>query len=290
MATVFLSHTSDDKPFVRKLAHDLESQGISYWLDEAEIKIGDSLIDKIREGIDTVDYLVVVLSPKSIESSWVNREVDVALNQEIGGKKIKVLPIMYQKCDEPGFLLGKNYGDFTDASTYPLAFRSLVESLGHVFNNSAFESKPSQATLSTAIDSAVYNNLRIMSKPFHRPFQYIGLQIYQAARAVDSEANDVGNIVVEDRNCRMLLEAEGNFISFIEVEIKQTIPTYQHQTFNPEQMLGVLSVSPSELELIRHSTYCHTYYDHRRKLKVDVMCAYDGGPISVSFGTKYYGE
>ena len=40
--SVFLSHNHNGKPFVRKLARDLENHGVHYWLDEAEMKIGDS--------------------------------------------------------------------------------------------------------------------------------------------------------------------------------------------------------------------------------------------------------
>ena len=40
--SVFLSHNHNDKPFVRKLARDLENHGVHYWIDEAEMKIGDS--------------------------------------------------------------------------------------------------------------------------------------------------------------------------------------------------------------------------------------------------------
>ena len=54
MSSVFLSHNSADKPFVRKLALDLEKAGVRCWLDEAEIKVGDSLLDKIRDGISNL--------------------------------------------------------------------------------------------------------------------------------------------------------------------------------------------------------------------------------------------
>jgi hypothetical protein len=49
---IFLSHTSEDKPFVRRLKESLENHGVTkVWLDEAEIQIGDSLIQKIDEGL-----------------------------------------------------------------------------------------------------------------------------------------------------------------------------------------------------------------------------------------------
>jgi hypothetical protein len=132
--SVFLSHSAADKDFVRKLARDLDNHGVKYWLDEAQIKVGESLIEKIRNGLDEVDYVAVILSPSSIASSWVQREVDVAINQEIDGKQVKVLPIMYRHCQLPGFLLGKLYADFTDESKYTVAFKRLVESIGIVFN------------------------------------------------------------------------------------------------------------------------------------------------------------
>lgn len=96
MTSVFLSHNSNDKDFVRKLHLDLEAHGVRTWLDEAEIKVGESLIEKIRQGIDEMEYVAAILSPASVASPWVQRELDVAMNQEIHGRKVKVLPLMYK--------------------------------------------------------------------------------------------------------------------------------------------------------------------------------------------------
>ena len=68
MSSIFLSHNSKDKPFVRRLADDLRKEGFYVWVDEAEIKLGDSLIEKIREGLDKMEYVGVVLSKNSINS------------------------------------------------------------------------------------------------------------------------------------------------------------------------------------------------------------------------------
>lgn len=46
MSSIFLSHNSKDKEFVRRLANRLESYGVKVWVDEAEIKVGESLIKK----------------------------------------------------------------------------------------------------------------------------------------------------------------------------------------------------------------------------------------------------
>jgi hypothetical protein len=288
-ASIFLSHTAADKLFVRKLGRDLSNHGIRCWLDEAEIKVGESLIEKIRQGIDEVDYLTVILSPRSVVSPWVQREVDVAMNQEIQGRKLKVLPVMYQPCELPGFLLGKFYADFTDESRYAEDFKRFVESIGIVFNKRALESNYNGSTLSDAIDRALNLNLPIFRHPFHRPFQYIGLSVSDAAKTVGQAPNQVGNIIVETEECHMLLEAEGNFVTYVDIDLKKTAPHYLAQQFDSEPILGALSINPAELDLVRKQTHCHTYYDHRKKLTISVMCHYDEGPLSVGFSAKYYG-
>ncbi|MBK7809545.1 MAG: toll/interleukin-1 receptor domain-containing protein [Saprospiraceae bacterium] len=67
--SIFLSHNREDKEFVRHLALDLRRAGIIAWLDEAEIKPGDSIIDKIEDGLKGSKYLAVILSPTSVNSS-----------------------------------------------------------------------------------------------------------------------------------------------------------------------------------------------------------------------------
>jgi hypothetical protein len=130
MTSIFLSHNWADKEFTRRLARDLQKAGARVWLDEAEIKLGESLISKIREGIDSVEYVGVILSPTSAKSEWVQREVDIAMNQEIEGKKVKVIPILHKRCDLPGFLKGKLYADMTSEADYAAALPKILDRLG----------------------------------------------------------------------------------------------------------------------------------------------------------------
>ncbi|EJG0889558.1 TPA: toll/interleukin-1 receptor domain-containing protein [Vibrio parahaemolyticus] len=289
ITSIFLSHNHTDKEFVRKLARDLENHNVKCWLDEAEMKIGDSLIQKIREGIDNVEFFAVILSPSSINAPWVVNELDVAMNFQISGKPIKVLPIMLKDCEPPGLLVGKLYGNFMDESDYIESFKKLLNTMGVVFNKQAMDDTASIYNLGSAIDKAMSYRLPLLSAPFHRPYQYIGMQINRAEAAIGVKANDVGNIIVENDECKMLLEAEGNFISFVDVSIKRTAPHYQKQEFDSEPILGALSIGLSELELVKKQTHFHSYYDYRRQLKVSVACQYDTAPISVGFSAKYYG-
>jgi len=127
---VFLSHSSDDKVFARRLGNDLRQYGAKVWIDEAEIKIGDSLIDKISEGLSEMQYVIVLLSKYSCDSEWVKRETNIALSKEIQGKKVIVLPCLIEDCDIPLFLIDKKYADFRNASKYVSSRQELINTIG----------------------------------------------------------------------------------------------------------------------------------------------------------------
>lgn len=136
MTSIFLSHNSKDKSFVRTLAKHLGKEGIQTWVDEAEIKIGDSLIEKISDGIINMNFLGAILSPNSLGSNWVKKEIEMAMNMEINGNMIKVLPILYKECEIPPFLVGKKYADFTDSENFLKELDNLINVItGHSASN-----------------------------------------------------------------------------------------------------------------------------------------------------------
>jgi hypothetical protein len=102
-ARVFVSHSSKDKPFVRKLVEELKKRPLNIWLDETELKVGDSIVSKISEGLTETDYLVVVLSKASVSSQWVQEELNAALASQLAGKGV-VLPVLIEDCDVPVLL------------------------------------------------------------------------------------------------------------------------------------------------------------------------------------------
>jgi len=123
---VFLSHSHEDRAFAARLGNDLAAHGLRVWIDSAEINVGDSLIEKISEGIETMDYLAVVLSKFSVQSEWVKREVEVATNREISHHRVVVLPILREQCEIPAFLKGKLYADFRDDAAYQSSLNLLL--------------------------------------------------------------------------------------------------------------------------------------------------------------------
>ncbi len=130
---LFLSHNSEDKPFVRELKARLEASGVrDVWLDEAEILVGDSLTKKIAEGLTKTKYIAAVLSPRSVKSAWVERELEIAINREISTGEVVVLPLLYEKCELPSFLVGKMYADFTSVAAYDEGVEKLLRRLKRV--------------------------------------------------------------------------------------------------------------------------------------------------------------
>ncbi len=130
MPSVFLSHNSRDKAFARKLASMLEDNGVNVWIDEAELKVGDSLIQKIGSAIEETDFVAVVLSPNSVDSTWVKKELAIAMERELSERKVTVLPILKEPCDIPPFLKDKIYANFTRQDLFETSFSKLLRTLG----------------------------------------------------------------------------------------------------------------------------------------------------------------
>lgn len=111
---VFISHSSKDKHFAKWLCSDLSNAGHSPWLDEWEIKVGESIPEKIEEGVDEAHYVIVVLSENAINSKWVEREWHSKYWDEIESGDIQVLPVLFEECKIPRLLKMKKYADFSN--------------------------------------------------------------------------------------------------------------------------------------------------------------------------------
>lgn len=109
---VFISYSHNDREFVERLAKNLAEKQVLVWWDEWEIKVGDSLVQKIQQGISSSSYLAVVLSPNSINSPWVQEELNAALIQQLNEQRVFVIPILLADCQIPPFLQDKKYADF----------------------------------------------------------------------------------------------------------------------------------------------------------------------------------
>lgn len=145
--TVFLSHSSLDKLFARKLYSDLRSVGVNCWFDEKQILPGDDILDLVDQGIRIFDKLILVCSEASLSVRsgwWVEQEIERALAKErlsrSNGTRLAVLvPITLDdyifKRWESRFkasVVDKHVGDFRawqEPSKYSAALERLVSAL-----------------------------------------------------------------------------------------------------------------------------------------------------------------
>jgi uncharacterized RDD family membrane protein YckC len=85
---IFISHASQDGQVAQSLAAALEAQGLRTWLASRDVSIGANYAAEIFQSLVNSDYLLVILSPNSIESAHVRREVSIAID-----RKVPVLPV-----------------------------------------------------------------------------------------------------------------------------------------------------------------------------------------------------
>jgi hypothetical protein len=127
----FVCHvTEDKKEFVTPLGKELQKFGVGVWLDEFILKVGDSLRQKIDEGLSKSRYGVVVFSPSFFRKKWPQAELDGLFAREMGGKKKVILPIRRQisiseLVEKVPLLAGKIVLDSSEG--VPAIARKLVE-------------------------------------------------------------------------------------------------------------------------------------------------------------------
>lgn len=73
---VFISHRSENKPWVEVLARNLKNQGYSVFLDSWELVPGKSLVSSLYEALKRSRKGILVATPEAIESGWVREEYD----------------------------------------------------------------------------------------------------------------------------------------------------------------------------------------------------------------------
>ena len=89
----FISYTSADEDFARRLHADLQDAGVRCWFAPEDLKIGDRFRYAIDEAIRVRDKLLLVLSEHSIESTWVETEVETALEEEAARSTTVLFPV-----------------------------------------------------------------------------------------------------------------------------------------------------------------------------------------------------
>jgi hypothetical protein len=74
MPKVFISHSSADREVARTFCDLIEALGYEVWMDAKSIDPSQEWQPSLESGLVGADWLLVLVSRKAVESSWVARE------------------------------------------------------------------------------------------------------------------------------------------------------------------------------------------------------------------------
>lgn len=102
---VFMSYVERDRDLATDLARELESNGYRVFLTDRDILPGDNWAEVLGRALDQSEALVVLVSPESIASPWVRREIDFALGSP--RYKHRLIPIELRRTESMPWILEK---------------------------------------------------------------------------------------------------------------------------------------------------------------------------------------
>ena len=154
--SIFISYSHNDKDFAEKLCTNLVLHKKRIWIDRWELSVGDSIINKIQEAIQSSGALLIILSKSSIQSEWCKKELTSGLTRELEEKKVFVLPVLLDDCDIPLFLRDKKYADFR--KDFDEGFNGILEATARISNDTQSRIKHDNFHVDWAIDWVELDN------------------------------------------------------------------------------------------------------------------------------------
>jgi hypothetical protein len=181
---VFISHSSVDKPFARHLVGRLRSEGYESWIDEKELRAGDSLPGEIAKAIEKALAIIIVISKASVASEWVHYELTKAAQRMVTGG-CRLVPVVIDDAVLPPELTGLLYADCRPGKRggMPLILRSLEEERSKIASPVAPSLRSKDAyTRGRAVERLVEEAIGAVS---------FGTAVFSATRSIDFESIDI---------------------------------------------------------------------------------------------------
>ncbi len=135
----FISYSHLDESFARQLYADLQSRGVRCWFAPEDMKIGKKIRSTIDLSIRVHDKLLIILSKHSINSNWVEKEVETAFEEECKRNQTVLFPVRLDEAvmetDQAwaaDIRRTRHIGDFhrwKDHDAYQQAFERLLRDL-----------------------------------------------------------------------------------------------------------------------------------------------------------------
>lgn len=213
---VFISHSSKDRHIAEQFVKMFEKENIYTWIDYNEINHGDSIPQKIEEGLNCADALLLIITDNSKESYWCRVEYETLLMKEIKSNKTLVFPILVGVCEPPSLLSRKS------------SLRISINQSGEVIlDDNAFIKLCQSITETTARE-------KIVSLTYNTKLGYQAslLAIIISSALADYPVNRLyAEQIVQGKRMGELLRTVENFINCFDDIITEIITTVGEQSY-----------------------------------------------------------
>lgn len=111
---VFLAYPSEQKELAKNIAHDLKENGVKVWLDENELKPGDSISNKISNALKESQWVIYIPPENGSPNRWIEKEIKLAKESEKNRQRSFIIPIKTLAGTIPDFLKDRMWVDFSE--------------------------------------------------------------------------------------------------------------------------------------------------------------------------------
>lgn len=127
MSHIYISYSRRDRAIAEQIAATLQDAQYQTWVDFRDIQSGELWRERIMEAIAAADAYLVLISPASTESQWLQNELTFALSRN----KI-IIPVMVERAPLPPELARFQYIDATEnrEAALQLIIQALEASVG----------------------------------------------------------------------------------------------------------------------------------------------------------------
>jgi hypothetical protein len=89
----FISYASEDRDLAEALDGTLSKHAYKVWRDRGQLTLGDSLTEKINEGLTAARYAIVILSQAFLRKNWPRAELNALQARAIAEGQKVILPV-----------------------------------------------------------------------------------------------------------------------------------------------------------------------------------------------------
>lgn len=124
---MFISYAHADKDLAVALYQGLKENGLRVWIDQHELRIGDSLLTRIAEAVYSIDFFIALVSTASAESPWCQKELALASSGALNRNGLRVLPLRVDGAEMPKTLSDQLYLDISRADVSSAVSRLIAD-------------------------------------------------------------------------------------------------------------------------------------------------------------------